>query len=74
MRLFRKSALRIEKNPEAGTPLSKLGVRAGDIITKIDGRDIKSAADLDRVTENSDLKFLRDNSKTGAASLEDLKF
>ena len=70
-----KMGLRMEESPEDGTPLAKLGVRAGDIITKIDGRAVKSAADLDKVTANSDLKVLRGSGNTGTgSSLADLKF
>ncbi|MBO7678878.1 MAG: PDZ domain-containing protein [Thermoguttaceae bacterium] len=69
------SGLRMEKSPEAGTPLAKLGIKAGDIILKIDGRSVKSAADLDKVTENSDLNVLRaGGSSIDGSALADLKF
>ena len=69
------AGLRIEKSPKSDSTLAKLGIRAGDIITKIDGRAVNKSSDLEKVTENSDLQYLREG-KSGStgASLSDLKF
>jgi len=38
-----------------GTPAAKSGIRRGDVITAIDGADVRSAEDLQRTVENSRL-------------------
>lgn len=38
-----------------GTPAAKSGIRRGDVITAIDGVDVRSAEDLQRTVENSRL-------------------
>lgn len=60
--------LRMEKSPENGTPLAKLGVKKGDIITEIDGKPVKSEKDMSKVTENSKLTVLKDSSETAASA------
>ena len=69
------AGLRIEKSPKSGSALAKLGIRSGDIITKIDGRAVNSSSDLEKVTASSDLQYLREGKSAGTgSSLADLKF
>ena len=69
------AGLLIEKSPKSDSALAKLGIRAGDIITKIDGRAVNKSSDLENVTESSDLQFLREGKSSGTGtSLSDLKF
>ena len=71
------AGLRIEKAPKSGSALAKLGIREGDIITKINGRAVKSSTDLEQVTASSDVRFLREgkSASTGtSSSLADLEF
>ena len=60
--------LRMEKTPENGTPLAKLGVKEGDIITAIDGKPVKSEKDMSNVTENSKLTVLKNSSESASSS------
>ena len=69
------SGLRMENAPKPGSVLAKLGVKAGDIIMKIDGRAVKKAEDMNGITEKSNLTILRERkSASDGSALADLKF
>lgn len=53
---------RIVSQPEWGSPLRKLGLREGDIITRLDGVPITSPAELERHTLETGVRFLRTGS------------
>ena len=54
---------------QAGTPAAEAGLKSGDVITKMNGQDIKDAADLTRHVgalkpgERIELSFLRDGTE-----------
>ncbi len=51
----------IDKPVPANSPLAKLGLRTGDILTHIDGRPINSIYDLRQARTNSQVTFVRGN-------------
>lgn len=51
----------ISKKVPANSPLFKMGLRAGDIIAKIDGKPVNSMIDVRRMTKNSKVVFIRGN-------------
>lgn len=53
--------IKMNATPAAGTPLAAHGIVAGDVITAIDGRAIRSASQLDSVTVNNKLTVLKNN-------------
>ena len=48
----------VDQTVPANSPLAAMGLKAGDVITHIDGRQVKSNVDLRRITANSKLKFI----------------
>ena len=61
--------LKIDETPKADTALAKLGVKKGDVILKINGKAIKSADDIKKIDENSDLTVLKGNA--GSDSIDE---
>ena len=53
-----KGAIVDGKVPE-NSPLAKLGLRSGDIITKVDGNPVTSLVDARRIKENSNVTYVR---------------
>lgn len=51
----------IDQKVTSNSPLFKMGLRAGDIIAKIDGKPVKSMIDIRRMTGNSKVVFIRGN-------------
>ncbi|MDO4586720.1 MAG: PDZ domain-containing protein [Planctomycetia bacterium] len=51
----------ISKTIPAKSPLAKIGLRAGDIVTKINGKPVTSMADLKKITKNSKVEFVKGN-------------
>lgn len=51
----------IDKKVPSNSPLFKMGLRAGDIIAKIDGKPVNSMIDVRRMTKNSQVVFVRGN-------------
>ncbi|MBE6427202.1 MAG: PDZ domain-containing protein [Planctomycetaceae bacterium] len=49
----------IDGKVPADSPLVKLGLRSGDIITKVDGNPVNSMLDARRIRENSEIEFVR---------------
>ena len=41
------------------SPLAKIGLRAGDIITKVDGNPVNAMIDIRRITPDSTIEFVR---------------
>ncbi len=60
----------LEKTPDAETPLAKLGIKKGDIITKINGKPLNSVADIDNINEKSDLTVLKSSVSSVRSSEE----
>lgn len=48
----------VDQTVPANSPLAAMGIKAGDVITHVDGRPVKSNVDLRRITANSKLKFI----------------
>ena len=42
----------------ANSPLAKLGLKVGDVVTSVDGVQVKSMSDLRKIKENSKLTFI----------------
>ena len=53
----------IDKAPQKGTALHKLGVKKGDIILKINGKEVESTDVIAEITEDSVLPVAKSNSK-----------
>ena len=53
--------IKMNANPPAGSPLAAQGIVAGDVITAIDGRAIRTASQLDGITVNNKLTVLKNN-------------
>lgn len=49
----------IDKKVPVTSPLHKMGLRAGDVIAKIDGKPVTSMIDVRRMTKNSKVVFVR---------------
>lgn len=49
----------ISKEIPAKSPLAKIGLRTGDIVTKIDGKPVTSMADLKKINKNSKVEFVK---------------
>ena len=52
-------AARLTENPVPGSPLQSLGLRAGDIITRLDGLRTTSYFELDNHVWNTTVRYLR---------------
>ncbi len=59
----------LDTDPAQGSPLAAQGLRKGDIITAVDGRALKSLADLNKVTAESKLSVHKGNSVKFAGNL-----
>jgi len=59
----------LDSDPAPNTPLARLGLRRGDIITSIDGRPLQSLQDLNRATVNSRVGFTRGSETRFAGNL-----
>lgn len=51
----------IDKKVPTNSPLYKMGLRAGDVIAKIDGKPVNSMVDVRRMTSKSKVVFIRGN-------------
>jgi S1-C subfamily serine protease len=45
--------------PDPGSPLRQIGLRPGDIITRLDGVRVTSYAELDRHYANTSVRYVR---------------
>lgn len=51
----------IDRAVPAHSPLAKMGLRAGDIITSVDGNPVNSIVDVRRINANSNITYVRGN-------------
>ncbi|MDO5552708.1 MAG: hypothetical protein Q4G68_03015 [Planctomycetia bacterium] len=58
----------MQETPAAGTVLAQQGVCKGDIITHIDGVALTSPADIDRISETSNLTVLKAKTTTATTN------
>jgi hypothetical protein len=54
----------VDQAVPANSPLAKMGIKRGDVVTHVDGVQVKSIVDLRKVTANSKLKFIPGNQIT----------
>lgn len=67
-----KSGFRMEKDPDEKSALGKQGVKAGDIITHINGKELKDTADIDNIKADSKLTVLKKSVNKTGSKIEDL--
>ena len=51
----------VDQNVPKTSPLFAMGLKAGDVITHIDGKRVQSNLDLKRITKDSELQFIPGN-------------
>ena len=56
-------AARIVSEPQPGSPLQQLGLRIGDVITRLDGIPVTHTAELDRHVYDTQVRFIRAGSQ-----------
>ncbi len=57
-------AARITSRPEPGSPLSQLGLRSGDVITRLDGTPVTRTEELERHIIETDVRYIKSGGKT----------
>ncbi|MDO4627778.1 MAG: PDZ domain-containing protein, partial [Planctomycetia bacterium] len=51
----------IDQQVPTTSPLYRMGLRSGDIITKVDGNPVSQLVDIRRIKENSTIEYVRGN-------------
>lgn len=51
----------IDQKVPSSSPLRKMGLRAGDIVTNVDGNPVQSLLDVRRIKSNSNITYVRGN-------------
>ena len=54
----------VDQAVPSNSPLAKMGIKRGDVVTHVDGVQVKSIVDLRKITANSKLKFIPGNQIT----------
>ncbi|GHT21405.1 hypothetical protein FACS189419_02270 [Planctomycetales bacterium] len=56
---YKFTAARLLSNPVEGSPLEKLGLRQGDVITRLDDSPADNLAELDRHVKNTLIRYIK---------------